>query len=82
VLYLWLIILSGEDDISINSETLLMTDFVNLKIKSTQSFKNAHKGRVYVCVYRDECSYLYEYLHLYCISKKKFIPNFEEVSLE
>jgi hypothetical protein len=27
-----------RDDIPIDSETLLITDFVNLKIKSTQSF--------------------------------------------
>jgi hypothetical protein len=27
-----------EDDVFINSEMLLMTDFVNLKIKPTQSF--------------------------------------------
>jgi hypothetical protein len=24
----------------------------------------------YTCVYRDECSYVYEYLRLYCVSKK------------
>jgi hypothetical protein len=27
-------------------EALLMTDFVNLKIKSAQSFRCAHKGKV------------------------------------
>jgi hypothetical protein len=36
VLYLRLIILSVEDDISIDSETFLVTNFVNLKIKSVQ----------------------------------------------
>jgi hypothetical protein len=34
MLYLWLIILSVGDDVIIDSETLLMIDFVNLKIKS------------------------------------------------
>jgi hypothetical protein len=45
-----------------------MIDFVNLKIKSVQSFRCAHKNRIYV--HRYECSYMYEYLYLYCISKK------------
>jgi hypothetical protein len=51
VLYLWLIILSVESDISVDSETLLMTDFVNPKIKSVQSFRDAHRGRIYVRVF-------------------------------
>jgi hypothetical protein len=64
VLYLWLIILSVGSDISVDSETLLMTDFVNPKIKSVQSFRVAHRGRIYVCVHKDECSYVYKYLRL------------------
>jgi hypothetical protein len=31
-------------DISVNSETLLVTDFVNLKIKPAQLFGGAHIG--------------------------------------
>jgi hypothetical protein len=58
-------------DVPVDSETLLMTDFVNLKIKSAQSFGCAHRGSVCVCVHRGECSYVYEYLCLYCVSKKK-----------
>jgi hypothetical protein len=38
-----------EDDISIDSDALLVTDFVNLKIKSAQSFRGAHMDRV--CMY-------------------------------
>jgi hypothetical protein len=38
-------------DISIDSEPLLVTDFVNLKIKLAQPFKCAHKGRMYVRVF-------------------------------
>jgi hypothetical protein len=37
-----------EDDVPVDSEALLVTDFVNLKIKSTQSFKSSHRGSVYV----------------------------------
>jgi hypothetical protein len=28
-----------------------------------------------VCVHRDECSYVYEYLSLYCVSQKKIIVS-------
>jgi hypothetical protein len=46
MLYLWLIILSVRGDVSVDSETFLVTDFVNLTIKPAQSFRGAHKGRV------------------------------------
>jgi hypothetical protein len=46
MLYLRLIIFSVVGDVSINSETFLMTDFINLKIKLTQSFRDAHKNKV------------------------------------
>jgi hypothetical protein len=39
-------------DGSIDSETLLVTDFMNLKIKLIQSFICAHKDKVCVCVHR------------------------------
>jgi hypothetical protein len=70
VLYLRLIILSVGGDVPIDSDTLLMTVFVNLKIKSAQSFRGAHKNRVCVRAYRNKYSYLYKYLRLYCVSKK------------
>jgi hypothetical protein len=57
-------------DVPVDSETLLVTDFVNLKIKPAQSFGGAYMSRVCVCIYMGECSYVYEYLHLSCISKK------------
>jgi hypothetical protein len=40
-------------DVPVDSETLLMTDFVNLKIKSAQSFGGAHRGSVCMCVFID-----------------------------
>jgi hypothetical protein len=57
VLYLWLIILLVRGDVSVNSKTLLMTDFMNLKIKVGSVFQM--------------CSYVHEYLRLYCIFFKK-----------
>jgi hypothetical protein len=38
-------------DVPVDSEALLMTDFVNLKIKPSQSFGGAHRGRVCMCVF-------------------------------
>jgi hypothetical protein len=35
----------------VNSEMLLLIDFMNLKIKSAQSFRGAHRGRVCVRVF-------------------------------
>jgi hypothetical protein len=46
-----LIILLGGDDVPINSETLLIIDFINLKIKLTQSFKVAYRDMMYVRVF-------------------------------
>jgi hypothetical protein len=57
VLYLWLIILSLGGDVHIDNETFLVTDFVNLKIKTTQSFRNTHKNMMeHVYIYRYDYS--------------------------
>jgi hypothetical protein len=49
VLYLRLIIFSVRGNVSVDNDALLVTDFINLKIKSVQSFRNVHKGKI--CVY-------------------------------
>jgi hypothetical protein len=51
VLHLRLIILSVGGDVSIDSETLLMIDFMNLKIKQAQSFGIAYRDRVCVHIF-------------------------------
>ncbi len=38
-------------DVPVDSEALLVTNFVNLKIKPAQSFGSAHRGRVCVHVF-------------------------------
>jgi hypothetical protein len=38
------------DDVLIDNKTFLMIDFVNLKNKSAQFFRAAHRGRV-VCMF-------------------------------
>jgi hypothetical protein len=40
-----------EDGVPVDSETLLMTAFMNFKVKSAQSFGCAYKGRVCVRVF-------------------------------
>jgi hypothetical protein len=58
-------------DVSVDSESLLVTDFVNLKIKSTQSFGCAHRSRMCVCAHMSECSYEHEYLCFCTVFVKK-----------
>jgi hypothetical protein len=56
MLYLRLIILLIRGDIFADSETFLMTDFMNFKIKPVQSFRYAHKDMMYVHVL---CVFIY-----------------------
>jgi hypothetical protein len=70
VLYLRLIIFLVKGDVSIDNDTLLVIDFVNLKIKLTQSFRDVHKDKICIYIYKNRYLYVYEYLHLYCVSKK------------
>jgi hypothetical protein len=51
VLYLRLIILSVRGGVRVDSDVLLVIDFVNLKIKSTQSFGGAYRSRMCVRVF-------------------------------
>jgi hypothetical protein len=55
-------------DVPIDSETLLLIDFVNLKIKPAESFRVAHRNNVCVHIFI-EINNVYNYLHLYYISK-------------
>jgi hypothetical protein len=58
VLYLRLIILSVGCDVSVDSKTLLMIDFMNLKIKLSQSFRSVHKSRICVRVFIDVSAHI------------------------
>jgi hypothetical protein len=40
----------------------LVTDFINLKMKSIQSFRCAHKNKMYIYIFIEEYSYTYKYL--------------------
>jgi hypothetical protein len=59
VLHLRLIIFSVGGDVPVDNETLLGTDFVNFKIKSTQCFEGGHMDRVYVFIEISANIYIY-----------------------
>jgi hypothetical protein len=39
------------NDVLVDSETLLLTDFINFKIKPAQSFRDTHRNRMCVHVF-------------------------------
>jgi hypothetical protein len=41
---------SERQNVFVDSETFLMTDFVNLKIRAAQFFRDAHRERVRVFI--------------------------------
>jgi hypothetical protein len=59
------------DDVSVDSESLLVTDFINLKIKSTLSFRYAHKDRMCICVFIWINDHTYISIYIYTIFLKK-----------
>jgi hypothetical protein len=59
VLHLRLIILSVKDDILVDSDALLMTDFMNFNIKLAHSFRGTHMGMMCVYVFIEVSAYTY-----------------------
>jgi hypothetical protein len=49
-----------EDDVSVDSETLLVIEFINLKINLAQSFKNAYKNRMCTHIFIKVSDHIYE----------------------
>jgi hypothetical protein len=62
-------------DVSIESETLLVTDFVNLKIKPAQSFGGAHRDRMCVTVFIGVSDHTYMSIYVCTVFLKKSISN-------
>jgi hypothetical protein len=71
MLYLQLIILSVRGDVPVDSETLLVADFVNLTIKLVQSFRGAHKGRVCIRMFIRVSAHMYMSICVYTVFLKK-----------
>jgi hypothetical protein len=55
-------------DVHINNKTFFVTDFVNLKIKSTQSFKDTYINRLYVYMFMVISAHTYINI---CVSQTK-----------
>jgi hypothetical protein len=70
MLHLRLIILSVEGDVPVDSETFLMIDFVNLKIKSAQSFKCDHRDKLYAHIVIRISVHIYISICIYIIFLK------------
>jgi hypothetical protein len=58
-------------DVPVDSEALVVTDFINLKIKSTQSFEGAHRGRVCVRMFIEMSTHTYINIYVYVVFLKK-----------
>jgi hypothetical protein len=54
-------------DVPVDSDVFLMIDFVNLKIKSTQFFRYAHRGRIRVHVFIRVSAYMYMSIYVYTV---------------
>jgi hypothetical protein len=64
-------ILSMVVNVSIDNETLFVTDFINLKIKLAQSFGDAHKSRC-ACVFIGVSSQTCMSICVYTVFKKTY----------
>jgi hypothetical protein len=74
MLHLRLIILLVGCDVPIDSETLLLSDFINLKIKLTQSFRCVQRDRVCVRVFIEVSDHMYMSIYIYTVFIKKSLP--------
>jgi hypothetical protein len=75
MLYLRLITLLVKGDVPVDSETLLVTDFVNLKIKPAQSFKNTHSDRVCAYVFIGVNARMYMSIYICIVFLKKYLHH-------
>jgi hypothetical protein len=75
MLHLQLIIFSVRGDVPVDSDVLLVTDFVNLKIKPTQSFRGAHRSRVCMRVFIGVSAHTYMSTCVCTVFLKKIVGN-------
>jgi hypothetical protein len=58
------------DDVTVDSKTLLMIDFVNINIKLTQSFGDAHRDKICIHVFIEISAHIYMSIYVYIVFKK------------
>jgi hypothetical protein len=70
------------DNVPIDSESFLVTDFVNLKIKSAQCFGGAYRDRMCVRIFIEMSDHTYMSIYVYTgflkkihVSKKNLCMN-------
>jgi hypothetical protein len=61
-----------KDDVPIDSDALLVTDFMNFKIKLTQSFSCAHRNKVCIYVFIGVSAHMRINICVYTIFLEKF----------
>jgi hypothetical protein len=64
-----------RDNVPVDSDTLLVTDFMNLKIKSIQSFRCVHRGKMYVHMLIGVSVHTYMSICIYTVFLKEMITN-------
>jgi hypothetical protein len=62
-------------DVLIESDVLLVSDFMNLKIKSTQSFRGAYRGRLCARVFTEVSAHTCMSIYVYTMFIKKSDDN-------
>jgi hypothetical protein len=65
-------------DTPIDNETLLITDFVNLKIKSAQSFRCAHRDKVCVRIFIEVNAYTCMSIYVCIVFLKKCVFSYKQ----
>jgi hypothetical protein len=65
-----------EGDAPIDSELLLMTDFINLKIKSAQYFRCVYRDMMCVRVFIEMSAHTYINIYIYTVSNKTTVTLF------
>jgi hypothetical protein len=65
-----------KGNVPVDSDTLLVTDFVNLKIKPVQSFGSAHRGKMYIRIFIGVDDYTCMNICIYTVFQKKHGPSY------
>jgi hypothetical protein len=64
-----------RDNVFVDNETLLVTDFVKLKIKPTQCFRCIHRDKIYIHIFIGVSAYTYINIYVYIMFVKNSIAS-------
>jgi hypothetical protein len=57
-------------DVSVDNETFLVTDFINLKIKLVQSFEFVHMSKVYMYIFIGVGAHIHMSIYICAVFQK------------